>query len=64
MHDRQTGQTTRVSMATGGAEANDDSDIPSLSGDGRFVAFESPATNLVADDTNGESDIFVHDRGE
>jgi Tol biopolymer transport system component len=64
VHDRQTGETTRVSMASGGAEANEDGDIPSISADGRFVAFESSATNLVAGDTNRAFDIFVHDRGE
>jgi hypothetical protein len=36
-------------------------DVPSLSGDGRYVAFRSVATNLVADDTNGQDDIFVKD---
>lgn len=62
VHDRQTGGTTRVSVDNAGTQANDASSIPALSGDGRYVAFSSLATNLVAGDTNGFRDIFVHDR--
>jgi Tol biopolymer transport system component len=62
LHDRQTGETTRVSLSSHGDEANSFSYDPSISGDGRFVAFESCASNLVTGDTNGERDIFVHDR--
>jgi len=62
VHDRQTGQTTRVSVASDGTQGDWDSDRPSISADGRYVAFESVATNLVPDDTNGRYDIFVHDR--
>jgi Tol biopolymer transport system component len=62
VHDRQTGQTTRVSLSTGGAQADSHSLFPAISGDGRYVAFESIATNLVANDTNGVVDVFVHDR--
>jgi hypothetical protein len=62
VHDRQTGTTTRVSVATGGAQADGNSVLPAISTDGRFVAFHSTATNLVAGDTNGISDVFVHDR--
>ena len=62
VHDRQTGETTRVSVATGGAQADGGSFLPAISIDGRFVAFHSAATNLVAGDTNGISDVFVHDR--
>ena len=62
VHDRQTGVTERVSIATDGAEANGDSFKPSINSDGRFVAFESIATNLVNGDSNGRRDIFVHDR--
>jgi len=62
VHDRQTGATTRVSVATGGGQVNDDSFDPVLSADGRYVAFESDATNLVAGDGNGFTDVFVHDR--
>jgi len=62
VHDRQTGQTTRVSVASGGAQANGPSFDPSISADGRYVAFASLATNLVSGDTNDHRDIFVHDR--
>jgi Tol biopolymer transport system component len=62
VHDRQTGQTTRVSVATGGGQANGNSYGPSISADGRYVAFESDATNLVSGDTNFSADVFVHDR--
>ncbi len=62
VHDRQTGTTERVSVATGGGQANDQSRGIAISGDGRYVAFRSWATNLVPGDTNGEPDIFVHDR--
>ncbi|MBM4440882.1 MAG: PD40 domain-containing protein [Candidatus Rokubacteria bacterium] len=62
VHDRVTGETTRVSVASAGAPGNLDSFSPSISGDGRFVAFTSFATNLVANDTNGRPDAFVHDR--
>lgn len=62
VHDRSTGTTTRVSVRSNGGEANSGSLEPTISGDGRFVAFRSMATNLVDDDTNGRADIFVHDR--
>jgi Tol biopolymer transport system component len=62
VHDRETGETIRVSVASNGAQGNAKSVIPSISAYGRYVAFESDATNLVANDTNGETDVFVHDR--
>jgi Tol biopolymer transport system component len=62
VHDRTTGVTERVSVDTSGGEGNDYSYGPSISADGRYVAFESWATNLVAGDTNGKKDVFVHDR--
>jgi Tol biopolymer transport system component len=62
IHDRQTGVTTRVSIAFDGTEANNVSSAPSISADGRYIAFESNASNLVNGDTNGNQDIFVHDR--
>jgi len=62
VHDRQTGTTQRVSVASDGAQATDSSYDPALSADGRFVAFSSEADNLVSGDTNDRSDIFVHDR--
>ncbi|MCA9896608.1 MAG: PD40 domain-containing protein [Anaerolineales bacterium] len=62
VHDRQTGQTTRVSVASDGSEGNDVSYKPTISADGRYVAFQSYASNLVSGDTNGTGDDFVHDR--
>ena len=62
VHDRQTGETTRVSVDSAGSEGNGWSEYPSISADGRFVAFESYASNLVPVDTNDTMDIFVHDR--
>ncbi len=63
VRDRQAGTTERVSVATNGAQANSDSnDRPAISADGRYVAFSSDATNLIAGDTNGTTDVFVHDR--
>jgi archaellum component FlaF (FlaF/FlaG flagellin family) len=59
VHDRLTGQTTRVSVASDGTEGNNDSWAPSISADGRYVAFESEASNLVPGDTNDKPDIFV-----
>jgi Tol biopolymer transport system component len=62
VHDRQTGATSRVSVKTNGTEGNGISYPPSISADGRFVAFVSQASNLVAGDTNETHDVFVHDR--
>ncbi|MEW6747924.1 MAG: calcium-binding protein [Planctomycetota bacterium] len=62
VHDRSTGETTRVSVDSAGNEAIGASWYPSISGDGRYVAFMGSATNLVLGDTNYEFDIFVHDR--
>jgi Tol biopolymer transport system component len=62
VHDRITGLTTRVSVASDGSEANDWSYRPHMSADGRFVAFRSAASNLISGDTNGVWDVFVHDR--
>jgi len=61
VYDRQTDTTRRVSVSAGGAQGNDDSYDPSISADGRYVAFSSRASNLVSGDTNGTSDIFVYD---
>ncbi len=57
--DSQTGVTKRVSVSTAGAESNDESYAPALSMDGRFVAFDSKATNLATGGTSGQ-DVFVH----
>jgi Tol biopolymer transport system component len=63
VHDRRTGRTVKVSVASDGRPGNGNSYSPVISADGRFVAFASEATNLVRGDTNGATDIFVHDLG-
>ena len=60
--DRLNGEITRVSVGVGGTQGNDDSWDPSISWDGRYVAFESKASNLIVGDENESVDIFVHDR--
>ena len=62
VRDLQNHTTERVSVATGGAEAWDASFTPSISADGRYVAFNSYAENLVPWDANFNDDIFVRDR--
>jgi hypothetical protein len=62
VHDRQTGVTTRVSVNSSGEESNADASLGTISADGRWVSFSSSATNLVPNDTNGASDVFLHDR--
>ena len=62
LHDRQTGQTVLISIASDGTQANENSSEPSVSGDGRYVAFISFASNLVPGDTNNSPDVFFHDR--
>ena len=62
MHDRQTGIIERISFASDGTEANDGSFDPSISADGRYIAFVSSASNLVAGDTNGWANVFIHGR--
>jgi Tol biopolymer transport system component len=62
VHDRKTQQTSRVSVGPNEAEANDGSYYPTISADGHYVTFQSSAENLVAGDTNINTDVFVHDR--
>jgi Tol biopolymer transport system component len=64
VRDRLAGRTERVSVATGGAQADGDSSGVSISADGRFATFSSSASNLVAGDTPGSSDLFLRDRQE
>jgi Tol biopolymer transport system component len=69
VHDRFTGQTERASVESSGAQANqrslqDSLRGPAMSADGRYTAFTSAATNLVPNDTNDNTDIFVRDRGD
>jgi Tol biopolymer transport system component len=69
VRDLWTGEMTRVNVDSDGVEAESPpanyavfiSDRPAISGDGRYVAFSSLASNLVQDDTNNSWDIFVHD---
>lgn len=60
--DRRTGTNQRITRGVGGAEANGDSGLTDMTGDGRFLVIESCATNLVVGDTNGVCDLFVTDR--
>ena len=60
-YDQETGEMIRVSVSSAGVQGNGQSDQPSISYDGRYIAFRSYANNLVADDINDPSDIFVHD---
>lgn len=61
LRDRVAGTTVCVSVATSGRPAEDWSWGPSISADGRYVAFCSLAGNLVVGDTNYEYDVFVRD---
>ncbi|MGW3966969.1 TolB family protein [Amycolatopsis sp. NPDC005003] len=62
VRDRVAGVTTRVSVDRNGVQGNGDSWAPSISADGRYVAFVSFSTNLAPGDTNLSWDVFVHDR--
>jgi Tol biopolymer transport system component len=62
VRDRMAQVTRRVSVGPGGQQANRASYSPAISADGRFVTFLSAASNLVAGDTNGDTDVFVRDR--
>lgn len=66
LHNVQSGATTRMSEGPGGVEADGASGFPTISGDGRVVAFQSAATNLVPNDGNQMQDIFFYyaDTGE
>ena len=61
VRDTQTNSTTRVSLNSSGVQGNSDSEYPTISADGHYVAFMSEASNLVSGDTNGSSDVFVHE---
>ncbi|OLE22032.1 MAG: hypothetical protein AUG44_25880 [Actinobacteria bacterium 13_1_20CM_3_71_11] len=62
IRDLRTGTTSLISAALGHAPADGRSTTPTISGDGRFVAFISAASNLVPGDGNGSSDLFLRDR--
>jgi len=67
VHDATSGVNTRVSLTSSGGERNQGTEsasrvvAPTISGDGRYVAFATTATNMVAGDTNGAQDVFVVD---
>jgi Tol biopolymer transport system component len=61
VHDRLTGGTQRASLSGSDQQADDYSSAAAISGDGRTVAFLSRATNLVAGDANGSTDVFLRD---
>ncbi len=61
MHDRQTGETTRLSLTYLGGQISQPSDTAAISGNGHYVAFGSNGNNLVPNDTNGQQDIFLRD---
>src|SRR5439155_3425321 len=62
IRDRRNHTTTRVSVSSAAVEGNDGSYDPWISPSGRFVAFDSVASDLVGGDTNGTYDVFVRDR--
>lgn len=62
VHDRQLGSTERVSVSSEEVEGNGLSTFAVINSDGRYAIFESFASNLVSNDTNGKSDIFLRDR--
>lgn len=66
VRDRQTGQTTRVSVGPGEVQVEGDESFGSfdlgISADGKRVVFDSRAAELVPGDTNGKKDVFVHTR--
>ena len=62
VHDRNRHVTERVSVASDGTQGTDNAIQPSISADGRFVAFASLDSTLIPGDTNNVVDIFVHDR--
>ncbi|MCI0508387.1 MAG: PKD domain-containing protein [Gammaproteobacteria bacterium] len=61
LYDRESGSTTRISVNSSGAQASSHSFAPSISDDGRVIAFYSLAANLVAGDSNRAIDVFLHD---
>ncbi|MEN9405397.1 MAG: hypothetical protein RLY47_356 [Candidatus Parcubacteria bacterium] len=62
VYDRDLDTIERVSVSDLGEEGDSNSQTPSISSDGRYVAFRSATTNLIPDDTNDTFDVFVYDR--
>lgn len=61
LHRRKTGETVLVSVDSSGIQGNKASSAPGISANGRRIVFQSSATNLVANDSNGAADIFLRD---
>jgi Tol biopolymer transport system component len=61
VRDMSSGHTVRVDIGLGGRQANGASGCPTVSGDGRYVAYQSKASDLVRADTNHAIDDFVYD---
>jgi hypothetical protein len=55
------GTTSRISVASDGTQADSNSSHPAVSADGRYITYQSDATNLVTGDTNGRTDVFLYD---
>lgn len=62
LRDTLTSTTTRVSVSSGGTQGNLQSEYCSISGDGRYIAFESYANTLITGDSNSDFDVFIHDQ--
>jgi len=63
LHDRAIGRTVRISVGPDGEQANDGSYRPQISADGRYITYQSRASNIVPNDANGNvADVFLHDR--
>lgn len=63
LRNRTANTTRRVSVGPGGIQANGESTGASVSADGRYIVYESGASNLVPDDANGLIDVFLRDLG-
>jgi Tol biopolymer transport system component len=61
VHDTHSGETSRISVSSDGAQGNEVSRYSSISVDGKYVVFFSGASNLVSGDTNGTGDVFIHE---
>ncbi len=61
LRDLHTGTTTKISQTSTGVRPDGDSQVSSITADGRLVAFSSIATNMTVGDTNGQRDVFIRD---
>ena len=62
LRDRKSGTTVEADVSSTGVAANGSSDLPAISATGRYIAFDSTASNLVDNDFGTNYDVFVHDR--